>query len=240
MPADGGQQAPPQETEAFSPLHGLSPRQRNILFITETVFVLVLIVVWLASSALHKSTNLLVLFLFSFPSEFLIAVLPHEPVLIYFGKFFSPATVTAVALSSTLLVEVSNYYAIHQLFDLRAFQKIKSSPLVNKFVQVFLKAPFFALWFFSLTPFIFYPFRFLVVLAKYPAWKFLLAVVLGRGPRFFLLALLGKLIKIPDSVLIAFALALFLTSAVPFLRNTLRKRRRKKSQDGAGPAAASY
>lgn len=224
----------PADQEAFSAVRGLSRRHRNLLFITESAFVIVLIIVWIASGVLQKSTNLLVLFLYSFPSEFLIAILPHEPVLIYFGKFFTPATVTVVALTSTLIVEVTNYYAISHLFDLRAFQKIKSSPLVNKIVRLFLKAPFLALLTAAFTPIIFYPFRFLVVLAKYPAWKFVLAVALGRGPRFFLLALLGKMVNVPNSVLILFTLALVLMGGVPFLRNRLKTRRLRARRAGPG------
>lgn len=231
---DDEKRATPENGGILSAVRGLGRRQRNILFLTEAAFVLLFIVVWLTSGILHKSTNLFVLLLYSFPSEFLIAILPHEPVLIYFGKFFSPLTVTAVALSSTLLIEVSNYYAIGHLFGFRAFQKIKSSPFVSKIVKLFLKAPFLALWFFSFTPIVFYPFRFLVVLAKYPVWKYILAVALGRGPRFFLLALLGKLVKVPNSILIGFTLALFLTSAVPFLRNRFKKRRSMKRLAGAG------
>jgi membrane protein YqaA with SNARE-associated domain len=225
--ADEKQGYLPEDTEALSALRGLSRRQRNILLITESTFVIVFIVAWLASGLLQKSSNLLVLFLYSFPSEFLMAVLPHEPVLIYFGKSFSPATVMAVALSSTLLVELTNYYAIGHLFDLRAFQKIKASPLVNKAVRLFLKAPFSALVIFAFTPIIFYPFRFLTVLSKYPARKYVLAVALGRGPRFFLLALLGSRVNVPISVLILFTLSLFLMGAVPYARSYLKKRRLK-------------
>ena len=225
---------PPEDTGALSALRGLSRRQRNILLITESTFVILFIVVWLASGLLQKSTNLLVLFLYSFPSEFLMAVLPHEPVLIYFGKSFSPATVMAVALSSTLLVELTNYYAIGHLFDLRAFQKIKASPLVNKAVNLFLKAPFPALVFFAFAPIIFYPFRFLTVLSKYPARKYILAVALGRGPRFFLLALLGSRVDVPISALILFTLSLFLMGAVPYTRSYLKKRRLKARPIEAG------
>jgi len=88
----------PADQEAFSAVRGLSRRHRNLLFITESAFVIVLIIVWIASGVLQKSTNLLVLFLYSFPSEFLIAILPHEPVLIYFGRFFTPMKKTRVPM----------------------------------------------------------------------------------------------------------------------------------------------
>jgi membrane protein YqaA with SNARE-associated domain len=140
----------------------------------------------------------------------------------------------AVALSSTLLVEATNYYVIGHLFDLRGLQKIKASPFVNKAVRLFLKAPFPALVFFAFAPIIFYPFRFLTVLAKYPARKYLLAVALGRGPRFFLLALLGSKVDVPISALILFTLTLFLMGAVPYTRSHLKKRRLKARPLEAG------
>ena len=226
-PMDDEQTACKQEAEGFSPGRGLSPRQRNILVITETAFVLALIIVWLLSGGFKSSTNLLVLFLYSFPSEFLMAIMPHEPVLIYFGKFFSPATVMAVALSSTLIVELTNYFVIGQLFDLRALRKVKASPLVDKATKLFLKAPFPALVFFAFAPIIFYPFRFLTVLSKYPARKYILAVALGRGPRFFLLALLGRTVEVPAIALILFTLCLLLMGAIPYTRSYLKKRRLK-------------
>jgi membrane protein YqaA with SNARE-associated domain len=223
----------PPEADLVRATHGLSPRQRTLLVLAECLFVVLLIVVWFTSRGVKQSTSLLVLFLYSFPSEFLIAILPHEPVLIYFGKFFTPATVMAVALSGTLLVEATNYFAISHIFDLRSFQKIKSSAFVDKVVKLFLKAPFAALWIASFTPIIFYPFRFLVVLAKYPAWKFVLATALGRAPRFFLLALLGKLINVPNSVLILFTLTLVLSGAIPYLRNYFRQRRARRAAAAA-------
>jgi membrane protein YqaA with SNARE-associated domain len=224
------EQETPPESGGFPAARGLSPRARNLLILTESTFVIVFIIVWITSGILQKSTNLLVLFLYSFPSEFLMAVLPHEPVLIFFGKSFSPATVTAVALSSTLIVELTNYYVIGHLFDLRALQKIKSSPMVSKMVKLFLKAPFLALLFFAFAPIIFYPFRFLTVVSKYPLRKYLLAVALGRGPRFFLLALLGKTVNVPISALLLFTLALFLMGAVPYTINYLKRRRLKTRQ----------
>jgi membrane protein YqaA with SNARE-associated domain len=221
-------ESPPPEQAGVSNSRGPNRRGRNLLFILESVFVLVLLIVWVSSGLIQKSTNLFVLFFYSFPSEFLIAVLPHEPVIIYFGKYFNPLAVTAVALTSTLLVELSNYFVIRYLFDLRMFQRVKASTLVNKVLRLFQKAPFLAILLAGFIPIPFYPMRFLVVLARYPLWKYLLAVSLSRGPRFYLLALAGKLFKIPNYVLIIFTIFLIITANFAFVRDFWRRKIRKR------------
>jgi membrane protein YqaA with SNARE-associated domain len=209
---------------------GLNKRRRTILFVLEFLFIGTLLVIWASSTIIQKSTNLLVLFFYSFPSEFLIGILPHEPVLLYFGKFFHPLTVTLISLPSTIMVEISNYFVIRYIFDLRSFQKFQNSSSVNKVVKLFKKAPFLALWIAGFAPVPFYPFRFLVVLVRYPVWNYALALVLSRGPRFFLLALAGKLMKIPNSVIILLFVFLILSANIPLLRNYWRKRHLKKAE----------
>jgi len=75
----------------------------------------------------------------------------------------------------------------------------------------------------------FYPFRFLVVMAHYPIWKYLLAVFLSRTPRFYVLALIGHAIKIPDYLIIAIFIILIISVNVPILRRFLKKRQRNKT-----------
>ena len=52
------------------------------LFALQLSFVLVLLIVWATSKSIQESKSLWVLFFYSFPSEFLIATIPHEPVLL--------------------------------------------------------------------------------------------------------------------------------------------------------------
>ncbi len=222
-------QAPPPGSSTLGPVTGLNKHRRNILFALQFLFIGTLLVIWISSGLIQKSTNLLVLFFYSFPSEFFIGMLPHEPVLVYFGEFFDPLTVAWVALSSTLLVETSNYFVIRHIFDFRAFHNFRTSATTGKVVKLFNRASFLAVWIAGFTPVPFYPFRFLVVLAEYPVWKYALAVAISRGPRFYLLALAGKLMKIPDIVLILFTVILVLTANFPFIKNFARKRLRKKT-----------
>jgi membrane protein YqaA with SNARE-associated domain len=210
------------------PAKGLNRHARNILFALQFLLVGAFLVVWYTSGDIKKSTSLFVLFLYSIPSEFLISFLPHEPILIYFGSFFSPLTVAWVALAGTLLAEVSNYYAIGHILDFRAMQKYQEGATTRKVVALFNRMPFVALWIAGFTPIPFYPFRFFVVLARYPLWKYVLAVATSRGPRFYLLALAGKLMKIPGFMLILFAAAIVLMANFQFIWKFLRKILRRK------------
>ena len=94
------------------------------LFALQISFVLALLIVWIISKSLQESKSLWVLFFYSFPSEFLIATVPHEPVLLYFGKFYHPLTVALVAIPSTLITEMLNYSTFKYITDLKIFVKL--------------------------------------------------------------------------------------------------------------------
>ncbi len=199
---------------------------KTFLFVLQIVFVLTLLFVWITSKGLQESKSLWVLFFYSFPSEFLIATAPHEPVLLYFGKFYSPFTVALVAVSSTLLTEMLNYSVFKYISDLKIFISLFEKRIVKKTVQFFKKAPFLAIWVAGITPIPFYPLRFLVVLARYSLVKYVLAVFLSRFPRFVFLAFIGYKIQIPDYLLIALFVILIVVANVSILQG-LRNRKKK-------------
>ena len=199
-------------------------KTRIFIFVLEVSLVALLLILWLSSGSIQKSKSLWILFLYSFPSQFLIAVVPHEPVFLYFSKFYAPIIVTFVSVSSTVLTELVNYSTFKFIVDLKSFDKIKYSGFVKKLIDIFNKAPFLALWIAGFTPIPFYPFRFLVVLAHYPIYRYI-AVFLSRTPRFFLLALLGQAFKIPDYLLVILFAVLILVAAVPILKRLFFKKK---------------
>jgi membrane protein YqaA with SNARE-associated domain len=207
----------------------LPSRLKILLFVLEVCFVAALIIWWLSSESARQSKSLLVFFLYSFPAEFIIATVPHEPAILYFSKFFSPFIVTIVAIAGTILAEVINYTFFSFVADLGVFRKVLRGKAVQKTIALFRKAPFAALWVAGFTPIPFYPFRFLVVLSHYPLSLYILAVFASRTPRFFLLALAGHAFKIPDSVLVIFSLLMILLPVTPFLGRLFKKRRTQTS-----------
>ena len=197
---------------------------RTFIFAFEVVFVAALLVWWLTSDSVRDSKSLWVLFLYCFPAEFMIATVPHEPVLLYFAKFYSPLTVALVSVAGTVLTEVLNYTVFKYAADLKVFRKMLASRVVEKTVHLFKKAPFAALWVAGFTPIPFYPFRFLVVIARYPLWKYIAAVITSRAPRMYIIALAARAIRFPDYVILIITGILIVAANVPILRKILKRR----------------
>jgi len=199
-------------------------RLKLLIFLLQISFVAILLIVWLSSDSIQASKNLWVLFFYNFPSQFIISTVPHEPVFLYFSKYHSPMVVTLVAIIGTLLTEMLNYSVFKYIVDLKKFEKIEQTKFLKKVIAAFDRAPFFALWVAGFTPIPFYPFRFLVVFARYPITKYLLAVFTSRTPRFYLLALLGNAFTIPNYWLIIIFIVLIIIANFPIVQNLIKNR----------------
>jgi len=206
-------------------------RARLLIVLFELFFTAALTAVWFGCPGIRSSHNLWVLFFYNFPSQFLIAPVPHEPALLYFGKFYPPMLVTLFAISGTLCTELLNYTCFQFFADLQALQKIWENRWVRFTVKLFKKAPFAALWVAGFSPIPFYPLRFLVVLAKYPAWKYLLAVLLSRTPRFYLIALAGNSIHISDLTLGIFFFCVTVLLNIPVVMKLWNNWKGKRAAD---------
>jgi membrane protein YqaA with SNARE-associated domain len=206
-------------------------RVRLSIVLFELFFIAALTAVWFGCPGVRSSRNLWVLFFYNFPSQFLIAPVPHEPALLYFGKFYAPALVTLFAISGTLCTELLNYTCFQFFADLQALQKIWENRWVRFTVQLFKKAPFAALWIAGFTPIPFYPLRFLVVLARYPVWKYLLAVLLSRTPRFYIIAWAGNSIHISDLMLGIFFFFVTILLNIPVVMKLWNNRKEKRASD---------
>jgi len=202
-------------------------RIQTIIVSLEVVFVVALLVVWLCSESIQQSKNLWVLFFYNFPSQFLIAVVPHEPVFLYFSKYYAPLFVTAVGIAGTLITEILNYSVFGFFSELKVIKKVSNSKFVQRLLDLFQKAPFLALWIAGFTPVPFYPFRFIAVLSDYPKQKYILAIFLSRTPRFFLLAYIGYTINLPTYLLAIIFLIITVLIYVPLIRELIRNKRGK-------------
>jgi membrane protein YqaA with SNARE-associated domain len=200
---------------------------RTLFVSLEIALVVGLLVLWFVSPGIRQSKSLWVLFFYSFPSQFLIAIVPHEPVFLYFSKFYSPLQVTSVAIAGVLLTEILNYNVFGFFTGFKASRRIFDNKIVARLVTLFKKYPFLALWIGGFTPVPFYPMRFLVVLAHYPMWKYLLAVALSRTPRFFILAWLGYALKISNSLLIIIFIVILVALYVPVIKEAVQQKKEK-------------
>lgn len=200
---------------------------RAIIVGLETLIVFVLLILWLSVESLQESKNLWVLFFYNFPSQFLIAIVPHEPVLFYFAKFYSPVTVAAVATAGTVLTEYFNYSVFNFFADFSPVEKAKQWKVVARLMALFSKAPFASLWIAGVSPIPFYPFRFLAVLSEYPLRRYLLAVLTARFPRFVLYAWLGAMLQIPDLWLMIIFIGIGIVILVPAFKQYRRQKQHK-------------
>jgi membrane protein YqaA with SNARE-associated domain len=217
----------PQKTDALD-VPAASRSKRTLFLALEIAFIFGLLIWWIADKSIRSNKSLWVCFFYCFPAEFLVATVPHEPVLLYFGKFYPAWIVALVSVTGTCLTELLNYSAFGYFADFRLFRRLSESRAVRKMIEVFNRAPFLALWVAGATPIPFYPFRFLVVLSRYPRWKYVLAVFTSRAPRMYLIALAGRLIRIPDSLLIVLVAVLIVAANIPLLKKGLQRVRAKR------------
>ena len=194
-----------------------SSRIRAILIVSELILVFALLLTWALSREVRASTQLWVLFLYSFPSEFLVGLVPHEPVLLYYGVHHPAWIVAMVAVVSTVMAEGMNYSIFDSFYGVPALQEASKKKAVRKIMDLFDRMPFWATLVAGFTPVPFFPVRFLVVMTRYPVWKYLLAVLVSRGPRFYILALFGGVLDIPGAILALLFAAMLAAVNVPAL-----------------------
>ena len=193
-------------------------KTRILIVVAEIAMISALFSVWLLSEEVRASKHLLVLFFYSIPAGFFIGLLPHEPVLLYFGQSHPALIVAGVFLVGWLVAERANYSILGFFGDLGLFEKLRRKPLVGRLIHLFGRAPFLSLVVAAFIPIPFFPFRFLVVMEGYSVWKYLLAVAVARGPRYLILAALGNLFHIPGWVLVVLFLVLILLVYLPLIR----------------------
>jgi membrane protein YqaA with SNARE-associated domain len=181
--------------------------------------IVMLAVVFLVTRYLFPQySKLFLLFLYSIPAQFIVAIIPHEPIIFYFSKYFSPLSVTLVTLLGTLFAEYLNYMLVKMFFKLPKVDDLRNHRTFKKATDYFLKLPFVSLVIAAITPIPFYPFRIIVPASEYPLTKYLLALIVGRTPRFYILAYFGYSIPLPNKIIIVLFILLFAVSVLYWLR----------------------
>jgi len=186
-----------------------------------------------------RSESYIYLAFYSIPANAAISFFPHEPVLIYFGKFANLWLAAAAATVGTVVAGVMDHTVFVPLLNHRTVIAYKDKKLYRRSIDYFLKYPFATLVVAGFTPIPFFPFKFLSFSIHYPLKKYLAALVVARYPRYFLLAWLGAVTDIPNWLLFAAFLVvinLYMIKALPALARKLREavRRRGSSATAGG------
>lgn len=195
---------------------------KQILFLAS----LVLGIFFLLLKLFPDYYELIVFGLYSIPSHMLISPFPHEPALLYTAKYYSPTAISIAGTIGCCLAGIFDYWLLIPLLNHDVVRpKFEDKPLFRKSLAFFKKSPFWLLVIAAYTPIPFYPFKFLSIAGKYPIWKYEAALIVGRTPRYFTLALLGYALQPPTWTLIALFMVLILLPVA----NRLYARWKKKS-----------
>jgi membrane protein YqaA with SNARE-associated domain len=168
-------------------------------------------------------------FVYAIPAHLLISVLANEPALLAAAKTFSPTAVSLAGTAGCLVAIVLDYALVGWLTNLRLVKtELDDSRGFRTAQRFFGKAPFALILLSALLPVPFYPVKILAITRDYSLWRFVGALVLGRFPRFYLLALGGQKVQAPDSALISAGVALGLIAGWGLWRTIRRNRQAKR------------
>lgn len=156
----------------------------------------------------------MLLFVYAFLSNVALAVVPHEPVVIWYGAHAGIWWTAVVATAGTLAASWVDHRVFVPLIARTAFHRRRFPRPVTEMLRFFSRAPFAIIAASGLTPLPFFPFKAMAFVSRYPIDRYLLAVAAGRLPRYLLLAWLGVALRIPTWALVL----VFVALALPSLR----------------------
>lgn len=115
----------------------------------------------------------------------------YEPILMIFGRVYSPVLVAAVGTAGILYVEYVNFRLHARVLRTDALESVRESWAVEKVVDLFDRAPVLTIWLCSWSILPYWPLRIIAPVAGYPVKKVLAVTLFGRFPRLWLFAALG-------------------------------------------------
>lgn len=153
-----------------------------------------------------------------------IIPLPSPPYVIGMGKIFDPWIVALLGSLGNCIAAFFEYYFLTWLFSRTELQhKIESSKLFQRLAAIFKRAVFLIILLTSFSPIPLDPFYLTAIMIRYSLPKYLLAVLLGKYLRYYLLAQVGESLQIPNLYLI---IMLFALLCLPIAVALLLKRTR--------------
>ncbi len=171
--------------------------------------VLIGVVTFILMTTDFQAEGYLYLFFYSIPSNTAISVFPHEPVLIYYGKFADLWLTAAAATGGTMVAGWLDHRVFVPVLNYSKLVSYKKNRFYQKSTDLFMRYPFTTLVVTGLTPIPFWPFKFLCFSIHYPLWRYLAALAAGRFPRYVLLAWIGAEFGIPNWILILSVVVIF-------------------------------
>ena len=134
-----------------------------------------------------------------------------EPMLLAFGKLYPPLLIAVLGAALSVAMEWVNYRLYNWMSELKRLEALKARAVSGRLVKLFARQPFLVVWLFALSPAPDWGARILGVLAAYPIRRYLLAFLLGRIPKFWLLATIGEALPVSPRVMVVAAIVITVT-----------------------------
>lgn len=140
-----------------------------------------------------------------------VVPIPHEPAILYFAKFYDPFWCALAGTIGSLIACFADYAMVGAAMRHRALAKTRNSALFQWSTKWMKRYPFAITVLFSFTPLPISIVRILAPAVEYNVRRYMLAQIVGRFPRFYLLAWIGHVVMIPNWILIGLAIFLLTT-----------------------------
>jgi len=169
----------------------------------------------------HAWTSLFLLYI-SFANIFV--PLPTNPMIILLGRTHDPIMIAALGAVGTMVANLSEYHILAYISARKFADRIKKRKFYMKFQEWYYQYPFLLLVLTNFLPLPVDPVRWLSISSGYSRSSFALATIVGRAPRYYLLALLGEKYQVPNWILLLLVVIPATYSIVKFLLKKLRPR----------------
>jgi membrane protein YqaA with SNARE-associated domain len=163
------------------------------------------------------------LFAYAVLSNVALAVVPHEPIVLWYGARYGVWLTAAIATLGTMTAA----WVDHRVF-VPLIQRVQHKPVfaegtIGWLRTRFHRIPFLVLVVSGVTPLPFFPFKAMAFAEHYPRGRYVAAIAVGRFPRYVVLAWLGVMVQVPTGVLVG----LFVLMVLPSVRLAWRRRNGK-------------
>lgn len=146
--------------------------------------------------------GLYLLGLYCIPSNSVLPI-PHEPGVLFMARFYEPWEIAVTATLASAVVAFADYALVEAAMRHPRVQGARDARMMRWAVKWMTRYPFLIIVAFSLVPVL--PIsvvRALAPISGYPLRRYIAALVVGRLPRFYLLAWLGNVVVIPTWILL--------------------------------------
>jgi membrane protein YqaA with SNARE-associated domain len=151
--------------------------------------------------------------------------LPTPQAAMDYGQRFSPMLAAIVGGIGSCISGLIDYTLVTAVFRYEKIARIKRTRTYISVERLFKRAPFVVLVIAAFTPIPFEPVKLLACATRYNRIKFVLAIFVGRAPRYYFLAKLQKdLLRIPGPYLWGSIVALVVIEAIRRLVKRLRQK----------------